>query len=422
MLSTVCRVGASGITVVGAGALLFVGTVSPAATPAQPVVAEIIPTAFGFSQLLPFAVPGIPSAGAVAVAALLDNTGAVALAALQTVNQLGPLAANLDSLRSFSVNQPPPGSHSATVNYTDMDQWLTGVPGLASTTGVLGFVENAAAYGPFIGTHAGVLQLANQVGPVFFDLNVLKAIGFTQAPDGQVLMNGRPDNFSAVDIGRWNAGIAGVITNSGTTGFVTYQDFGGGPVTDYRVAGLHTTTQVGSMTFDFKFLPSFSTGIFPGSFSFAMAPDMTAANTPFAGSTPPTPGVIQPNGGLPVPVAATPAPAARVAATTPTPPSAPVQAAARTSTADDPAADTSATAPDAKAVKPKPVIPGVNGAPLAAPGTTASPSGGGGGNPFKPFATAIQNGLSALTGGRTGTSSGTGSAGGSDSGGAAGGH
>ncbi|MUM35969.1 hypothetical protein, partial [Mycolicibacterium sp. CBMA 361] len=74
MLSTVCRVGASGITVIGAGALLFVGTVSPAATPAQPVVAEIIPAAFGFSQLLPFAVPGIPSAGVVAVAAVLDNT------------------------------------------------------------------------------------------------------------------------------------------------------------------------------------------------------------------------------------------------------------------------------------------------------------------------------------------------------------
>jgi hypothetical protein len=88
-----------------------------------------------------------------------------------------------------------------------MDQWVTGVAGLANSTGALGFTDNLAAWDPILATHAGVLQTANNVGPFFFNLNVLKAIGFTQAAGGGLLPipNGLNDNFSAVDIGRWSA-------------------------------------------------------------------------------------------------------------------------------------------------------------------------------------------------------------------------
>jgi hypothetical protein len=418
MFKTICRYGGVGITAAGAGTLLFVGLGFPVANPGQSSVPEIQPTAnFSFNQLLPWAVAPSPSAsstGAATVSALITDAGAAANGALQTVNQLGPLAFDLDSLRSFSASGPPPGSTAGTANYTQMDQWLAGIAGLASSTGAVGFTDNAVSYDPYVGTHAGVLQTANRLGPLVFDLNVLKAIGFTQAPTGEVLPNGQPDNFSTVDIGRWTAGIPGVITNSGTTGFVTYQDFANGPFYDYRVGGLRTTTQIGSMSFDFNFLPYISTGILlPPSLSFGLAPDLTAANTPFAQFTPPPPGVVQPNGGLPVPPAvAAPAPAATAATES-------------SETFGDTAAqnsvDETATLETSgvTAEKPETVIPGVNGAPLAKPPTTAT-SGAGGSNPFTPFkpiTDMINNGIGALTGTRPAAPSGTESSGGPDAGG-----
>ncbi|HEV7420158.1 MAG TPA: hypothetical protein VGO30_09955 [Mycobacterium sp.] len=416
MFKIVCRYGGVGITTVGAGALLIAGYGSLAAGPGPYTVPEIQPTAaFSFNQLLPWVVapsPSTSSTGAATVSAVVTDAAAAANGALQTVNQLGPLTFDLDSLRSFSANQPPPGSTAGTANYTQMDQWLAGVAGLASSTGALGFTDNGVSYDPYVGTHAGVLQTANQLGPFMFDLNVLKAIGFTQAPTGQVGVNGQPDNFSSVDIGRWTAGIPGVITNSGTTGFVTYQDFANGPFYDYRVGGLHTTTQVGSMTFDFNFLPYISTGVLlPPTLSFGLSPDMTAANTPFAPFSPPPPGVVQPMGGLSVPAA--------VAAPAPTP------LAVSAATVSDPVAenpvDETATpeTSGATAEKPTTVIPGVNGAPLAKPPATAT-SGAGGGNPFKPFqpiTDMITNGIGVLTGTRPAAPSGTESSGGPDSGG-----
>ncbi len=313
MIRTVCCLSSVGIAAAGAVALLLPLYGLSTANPAPRPIPEVRSAAFSFGEIYPWVVAPSPStstAGAVALsaAALTAAGGALQVAAngaLQTVNQLGPLAFDLNSVRAFSASQPPPGSNTATANYTDMDQWVTGVAGLASSTGALGFSDNLASWDPIIATHAGVLQTANQVGPAFFNLNVLKAIGFTQAPGGGLLAlpNGLNDNFSAVDIGRWSAGIPGLITNTGTTGFVTSTNFTGGPPNDYRIGGLHTTTQVGPMTFDFNFLPSISTSLGPPSISFSLAPDMTAGNTPFAGITPPTPGVVQPGGGLPVPAA-----------------------------------------------------------------------------------------------------------------------
>jgi hypothetical protein len=320
--------------------------------------------------------------------------------ALQTVNQLGPLAFDLNSVRAFSASQPPPGSNTATGNYTSMDQWATGLAGLANSTGALGFTDNVAAWDPIIGTHAGVLQTANNVGPAFFNLNVLKAIGFTQAAGGGLLPipNGLNDNFSAVDIGRWSAGIPGVITNTGTTGFVTSTNFTGGPPNDFRIGGLHTTTQVGPMPFDFNVLPAISLG--PGGVSFSLAPDMTAAPTPFAGITPPTPGVVQPGGGVPIPLAKPVSPLA----------SSPLAVSSSAPEAVD-ETETETSKSETNTAKPTVVIPGVNGAPPAKPVThTPGVTGGQPFNPlapFKPFTDAITNGIGAVTGAQPGTATGS---------------
>ena len=399
---------APGIAAVGGAVLLATQYGSLTATAEQPTVREFSPAAqpfpLDFSKIYPWTVgSGTPtsSSGAAVWSAFTDGATAAASGTLQAVNQFGPLSFGLDSIRAFSANQAPPGSNASTANYTNMDQWVMGIAGLASSTGALGFTDNATAYDPFVGTHAGVLQTANQLGPAFFNLNVLKAIGLTQAPSGTVLPSGQPDNFSAVDIGRWSGGIPGVITNTGTTGFVTYQDFGAGPIADYRIGGLRTTTQIGGATFDFNVLPAISTGIVPPSFSFSMAPDMTAANTPFAPSSPPPPGVVQPNGGLPAPAPFS-APAVSSAAVVEEP------------VAESPSSRINDT-------KPIVVIPGVNGAPLAKTPTGGTP-GGTGRDPFdpwkqlKPVTDVIDayNGTKPATGG-TGADTGSDTGGGTES-------
>jgi hypothetical protein len=405
MIKTVCCLSSVGIAAVGAGALLLTHYGLSAANPVPVTIPEVRPAAFSFSQIYPWVVapgPSTSTAGAAALAAAAGaaaggNFAAAATGALQAANQMGPLAFGLDSIRAFSASQPPPGSNTATANYTQMDQWATGIAGLASSTGAVGFTDNAASWDPIIGTHTGVLQTANQFGPAFFNLNVLKAIGFTQAPGGGLLPipNGLNDNFSAVDIGRWSGGIPGVITNTGTTGFVTSTNFTGGPPNDFRVGGLHTTTQVGSMTFDFNVLPSISLG--PGGVSFSLAPDMTAGSTPFAPFTPPPPGVVQPGGGLPVP-APVPVTLSAPAASARSVEAAPATAADETET---PESNTSRVNDS----KPAAVIPGVNGAPPVKPSTGTS--GQAGSNPFKPVTDFIANGFGAFTGTRPETTSGT---------------
>jgi hypothetical protein len=419
MFKAVCRYASVGLTSVGAGALLLVNFGSYEANPGPATIPEVQPAAFSFAEIYPWVVAPSPStstAGALALSAAAltaagGNAVVAANGALQTANQLGPLAFGLNSIRAFSASQPPPGSNTATGNYTSMDQWVTGVPGLASSTGALGFTDTLASWDPILATHAGVLQTSNQLGPAFFNLNVLKAIGFTQAPGGGLLPipNGLNDNVSAVDIGRWSAGIPGVITNTGTTGFVTSDNFTGGPPNDFRIGGLHTTTQVGGMTFDFNFLPAISSSVAPPFVAFSLAPDMTAAPTPFAPLTPPPPGVVQPMGGLPAPAAvpfAAPAPtplAMRAAAVSDPEAESPVNETSKAETSG---------APEEKST----VIPGVNGAPLAKPPATAS-SGAGGGNPFQPITDMFTNGIGVLTGSRPAAPSGTESSGGPDTGG-----
>jgi hypothetical protein len=442
MLTTRSLLVSAGMGAVGAVVLLSANNHSLAATLLNPTSRDVQlaaqPFGFSFGKDYPWTVAPAPSAsssGVAGIRALYDGTSAAAAATLKTVNQLGPITFDLNSLRALSANSAPPGSHAGTANYTEMDQWASGVAGLASSAGALGFAENATSYDPFVGTHTGVLQTNNQLGPAFFDLNVLKAIGFTQAPTGAVLSSGQPDNFSAVDIGRWSAGIPGVITNTGTTGFVTYQDFGNGPIHDYRVAGLHTTTQIGGQTFDFNVLPFISTGIIPPSLAFGLAPDMTAANTPFAPNTPPTPGTIQPMGGLPTPPIVN-APTTLVA---PAAPTATTVTASKVAAPSDDAPDVTTvqaddtTSSDAKPIaaakpaavtKPTITIPGVNGAPLSKTPKTGT-TGSGGSNPLKPITDMISKGLGAITGVKPsagGTAAGSGSdAGGSSSGGSAGG-
>lgn len=439
MIKTLCRYCGVGITAIGAGALLVAGNSLPLANP-EPSARDVRPTAnFSFTQLLPWVAapaPSISSTGAGTVAAVVTDTAAALNGTLDTVNRLGPIRFDLNSLRSLSASGPPPGSTAGTANYTQMDQWVAGIAGLASSTGAIGFTDDAVSYDPYVATHAGVLQTANRLGPLVVDLNVLKAIGFTQAPTGQTGVNGQPDNFSAVDIGRWTVGIPGVISNSGTTGFVTYQDFANGPFYDYRVGGLKMTTQVGPLSFGVNFLPFISTGVLlPPTLSFGLSPDMTAVNTPFLPLTPPPPGVVQPNGGLPIPPTvgapvAPLSPSTRLVADDAQTPSAPASPAddsgdVAASTVVDETTPSTAAAPIPEVVeKPTVVQPGVNGAPLVKPPRSAS-IGSGGGDPFaplKPFTDAITNGLGALTGNRpAAVSGGAASAGGSPTGGAGGG-
>jgi hypothetical protein len=439
----------AGIGALGAAALLSAQHDSLVANPlvANPIVTQtrdVQPVAFSYTDVFPFIVgspaAGAGSASALGVAAVADSAAIAAAGVLQSANTLGPIALTVNSLRSIGVNPATGGSPLTTTNYTQMDQWVGGIAGLMTSKGALGFTDNTEHYDPLGINHAGVLQLSNTLGPAFFDLNVLKAIGFFQGPGGTVLPTGTPDNISAVDIGRWNAGIPGLITNSGTTGFVTIQNTGDGSLSDYRVGGLHTTTQIGAMTFDFNFLPYISTGIIPPAFSFGLSPDMTAANTMFASITPPPPGVIQPNGGLPVPpiaAAATPT-VAPLAAPAPAPISATPVSAAAVSAADpapapaDPAPATTSTSnlPSVKlADEPKATIPGVNGAPLDKTTKTGT-TGTGGGSAFDPWKAAkpltdavqsIQAGLGALGGNKPATGGAGESSSGGTSGGSAGG-
>lgn len=432
-------VGAS-VTAVGAAALLisqygaFAATPEPSAAPAIMPAAQ--PFEFDVNQTFPWALApasALSSTGAATLSAISAYSNGFTLGAagaLQTANQAGPLTFALDSIRSISAQQAPNGAQPATVNVTDMDQWAVGLAGLANSTGAIGFVEDAAAYDPFIATHAGFLQTNNNFGPAFFNLNVLKAIGLTQAPSGTVLASGQPDDFSAVDIGRWSAGIPGIITNTGTTGFVVSRDFGAGPINDYYIGGLHTTTTIGSMVFDFKFLPSISTSVFPPGISFSLAPDMTAAETAFAGITPPPPGTIAPPVTTPTPLAAASTPAVTsISGPPPADPEAkavPEVEASKIETTK--LSDTSGT-------KDKVEIPGVNGVPLAgAPGTGTSAGGGNAPvDPFKPlrqFGDSIRSGIETFTGtgprptaatgagseGSTGTSGGDAKAGGGSTG------
>jgi hypothetical protein len=428
MLGTSSLSVGAGITAVGAAALLISQIGSFAATPEQSPVPTIRtaaqPLEFNVNQTFPWALaPGnaISSTGAATVAAISQYTDGFtfgAAAALQTANQIGPLTFGLNSIRSITVRQGPNGVQPATANVTDLDQWQVGLAGLANTTGAIGFVQNAAAYDPFIGTHAGFLQTANNFGPAFFNLNVLKAIGLTQAPSGTLLSSGQPDDFSAVDIGRWSAGIPGLITNTGTTGFVFSMDFGNGPINAFFVGGLHTTTTIGSMVFDFNFLPSIRTSIFPPGLTISLAPDMTAAETEFAAITPPPPGTINPPVTNPLPLAATSTPtiqSARSVASTQTvsdPPPADTEADVTTDAATDVTTATDATeAPKAETTptteasdtKPKVEIPGVNGVPLTGTPSSGTSSGGGNGaaDPFKPFrsiADSIKSGIERFTG------------------------
>lgn len=369
------------IGAVGAGVLLSIQSNPPAATLHNPTSRDVQLAA---QLIYPWAVGQAPtsSTGVGAVSAVVDAAGAAAAATLQTANQLGPLTFGLDSIRAITGKLPPPGSTHSTVNITSMDQWATGIAGLANSTGLVGFTQNFGAYDPFLGTHAGVLQTANQVGPFVFNLNVLKALGFVQAPTGVLLPSGQPDIISAVDIGRWTVGIPGVITNTGTTGFSANQDFGNGPIIERWVGGLRTTTQIGSQSFDFNFLPAITVGVIPPGISFSFAPDLTADDSAFAGMSPPPPGVLQPLPSPPVPLAASTA-----------------------AVADTPPADAEEGVAQIRAVRnevtePETVIPGVNGAPLAKPTKTGTTGAAGSDlfTPLKPFTDMMTNGVNAFTG------------------------
>lgn len=408
----------AGVTAVGAAALLISQYGSVAATPeaaAAPAIrTAALPLEFDVNQTFPWALApaaAISSTGAATVSAISQYANGFKLGvgtALQTANQLGPLTFDLNSIKSILAQQDPTRPQQSTINVTDLDQWALGLAGLANSAGAIGFVDNAAWYDPFIGTHAGFLQTANNLGPAFFNLNVLKAIGLTQvqgASSGNVLGSGQPDDWSAVDIGRWSAGIPGIITNTGTTGFVFSLDFGNGPVNAYFAGGLHTTTKIGSMVFDFNFLPSIRTSLFPPGLVISLAPDLTAAETEFAGINPPPPGTINPPVTNPLPLK-TSAPSTISALSAPATPTVAGPSPAATDVTDAGATTVSnvqTTEVDDTKVDDTPSkveIPGVNGVPLSGAPST-KPAGSGRNDPFKPlrsFADSVRKGFETFTG------------------------
>jgi hypothetical protein len=439
MFRTNSRSVGAGVTAVGAAALLIsqYGSVAatPEAAPAPAIRTAALPLEFDINQTFPWALApaaAISSTGAATVSAVSQYANDFKFgvgAALQTANQLGPLTFAFNSIKSITAQQDPFDPQQTAVNVTDLDQWALGLAGLANSAGAIGFVDNVAWYDPFIGTHAGFLQTANNLGPAFFNLNVLKAIGLTQvqgASSGNVLGSGQPDDWSDVDIGRWSAGIPGIITNTGTTGFVFSVDFGKG-LNIYFAGGLHTTTTIGSMVFDFNFIPSIKAGFYPPSLVISLAPDLTAAETEFATITPPPPGTINPpvTNPLPLKMAAPSVMSALAAPATPTVPDLPSATtegadtgAARvaniqTTEVDDttpkvddttPKVDTTPKADDATPkvddTPPKVEIPGVNGVPLTG-APSSKPAGSGRNDPFQPlrsFADSVRQGFERFTG------------------------
>ena len=417
----------AGVTAVGAAALLISQYGSVAATPeaatAPAIRTAALPLEFNVNQTFPWALApaaAISSAGAATVSAVgqyANGFKAGVGAALQTANQLGPLTFDFNSIKSILAQQDPLRPQQSTINVTDLDQWALGLAGLANSAGAIGFVDNVAWYDPFVGTHAGFLQTANNLGPAFFNLNVLKAIGLTQvqgASSGNVLGSGQPDDWSAVDIGRWSAGIPGIITNTGTTGFVFSMDFGNGPINTYFAGGLHTTTKIGSMVFDFNFIPSIRTSLFPLGLTISLAPDLTAVDTEFAGIDPPPPGTINPPVTNPLPLRTAPpstisALAAPETPTVPGPAPAAIEGAGagvtkvanvQTTEVDETTPKVDETTPKVDDAPVKVEIPGVNGVPVSGTPST-KPAGSNRNDPFKPlrsFADSVKKGIEKFTG------------------------
>ena len=216
-----------------------------------------------------------------------------ASSALQTANQLGPLAFFLNNLGTISFSNTPdptaPAGNRPVFNAGNMTTWLAGLAGLASSTGTVGWtVNNTFGSGDGgIADATGILRTANQLGPMVFNLNVLKSMTFTQAPNGTTLPNGQLDTIRAVDIGQWVVGIPGIFANTGTVGFVADFSSGVGNPTFGWIGGLQTTTQIGPFTFTFNFLPAIGFGAPPPTMTPFPSGPSTAAVTTFASDPPP---------------------------------------------------------------------------------------------------------------------------------------
>ena len=147
MIKSVCRYSSVGLTAAGVGVLLLMQANSVGAKPVATSEAKVRPTA-GIDQFVPWSLalaPSVATNGAAAVSAALDSTAEVT-GALGLANQVGPAYLAWNSVKSLSGSQPPAGSHQGTVNFTDMDQWMAGVSGLASSTGALGLTVSGHVF------------------------------------------------------------------------------------------------------------------------------------------------------------------------------------------------------------------------------------------------------------------------------------
>jgi hypothetical protein len=203
--------------------------------------------------------------------------------ALENANQFGPLTFNLGNHGTISLIVTPsetnPTGTQPVFNAGDIGSWTVGLADLIGSTGNTGWTANNTFGGGNggIADVAGILSTANRLGPAVFNLNVLKALAFTQPPNGRVLENRQLDDIHAVDLGQWEAGIPGLITNTGTTGFIADWGYGNGLGTGYWTGGLQTTTQIGPLSFTLTVVPaiSFDGTAPPGTNPFSFTPGIS---------------------------------------------------------------------------------------------------------------------------------------------------
>ncbi|MCG5432573.1 hypothetical protein LV457_09770 [Mycobacterium sp. MYCO198283] len=253
-----------------------------------------------------FGVPGVASTAADGGWAVdgADGPAVDAVQAWQVLNTLGPLAFGGGNFGTVLFNQNPdptaPSGARPVFNAANMGTWLASLGDLGGSNGTIGWILNNT-FGSGDGGIAdatGLLQTTNRLGPAVFNLNVLKYINFVQPPNGETLPDGQLDAVRAVDIGQWEAGIPGLLYNTGTTGFVTNRSVGVGLGNADFIGGLQTTLYVGPVAFTFNFLPSggFSPLRFvPSAASFAdpttpagvISVTSATAPTPVAAAAPP---------------------------------------------------------------------------------------------------------------------------------------
>jgi hypothetical protein len=145
-------------------------------------------------------------------------------------------------------------------NAGDITLWGVGLAGLGGSTANAGWTVNNSFPGENGITldAAGILQTANQLGPLTFVLNNIGTISFSQNPDPTAPAGARPV-FNAADMSSWVVGLAGLGASTGTVGWIVNNTFGSGDGGAADATGiLQTANQFGPFVFNLNVLKAIS--------------------------------------------------------------------------------------------------------------------------------------------------------------------